>query len=135
MNHKKRVELRRERLGELQGDRSRRIKLLLERGWIRSATDVPDECIPIDINTSTKATLFWPELWYADIEFKCGACGKIDNWWADQQQVYFEVLKSSPYKVPRLCYDCRIGDVQRKEKARKAAGPQPKAEQGADLNS
>jgi hypothetical protein len=127
MNREERVKEREERLAKLRQDRPRRIALLLGRGWIQSPTDIPDDMIPIDPDVSTKANLTWPEMAYADIEFECGSCKRLDNWWADQQQVYFETLKSSPYKEPRLCYDCRVDEVRRKEQARKAAGHESKA--------
>ena len=122
MNRKERVRKREERLLKLRDDRERRIGLLLERGWIQSPDDIPDDHIPIDLETSTKAELFWPQMTYADIEFECLTCGRLDNWWADQQQEYFEVLRASPHKQPSLCYKCRIEEVRRKEQARKDAG-------------
>jgi Probable zinc-ribbon domain len=127
MKDEDRIRLRKERLARLRQDRPRRIGLLIERGWIRDASDIPEEMIPIDVEESTKAKLFWPEVAYADIEFKCRSCGRLDYWWADQQQAYFEQIKASPYQEPRLCFDCRLKEVERKEAARKAVGNKGKA--------
>ncbi|MDI1313293.1 zinc-ribbon domain containing protein [Prosthecobacter sp.] len=95
------------RLRKVLDDRPRRIRMLLERGLIQNASEIPDDAIPIDPEVSTQATLCIPAVCYQDITFVCTDCGRPDFWSAGSQQHYFEFSKASPYSRPKLCYDCR----------------------------
>jgi hypothetical protein len=114
-----------QRLRKVLDGRQRRIRMLLERGLIKDASEIPDEAIPIDPALSTKANLCIPEVCYQDIEFVCTDCGKPDFWSAGSQQHYFEVSKASPYKQPKRCYDCRQKEQARKMQVRTDSGHKP----------
>lgn len=103
-------------------DRGRRIHLLVERGLINEPADIPEHAIPIDPACSTKAQVWNPETFYLDIEFVCIDCGKAGFWSAEAQQYYFEVMKASPYKSAKRCYDCRLKEISRRNQARKDSG-------------
>jgi len=98
--------------------------MLLEREFIKNASEIPDDAIPIDPEFSTKAGLCIPAVCYQDIEFICTDCGRPDFWSAGSQQHYFEISKASPYKQPKRCYDCRQKELTRKAQA--GAGPRHK---------
>jgi hypothetical protein len=106
-----------QRLRKVLDDRPRRIQMLLERGFIKNASEIPDDAIPIDPEFSTKAGLCIPAVCYQDIEFVCTDCGRPDFWSAGSQQHYFEISKASPYKQPKRCYDCRQQEQARKTQA------------------
>ena len=114
-----------QRLRKVLDDRQRRIQMLLERGLIKNASEIPADAIPIDPELSTKAGLCIPAVCYQDIEFVCTECGRPDFWSAGSQQHYFEVSKASPYKQPKLCYDCRQKKLARKQQARADSGHTP----------
>lgn len=111
-----------QRLRKVLDERERRIRLLLERGLIQDASEIPDAAIPIDPDCSTKATLCIPAVCYQDIEFVCTDCGRPDLWSAGSQQHYFEISKASPHKQPKRCYDCRQRELARKQQARADSG-------------
>jgi hypothetical protein len=115
----------RQRLRQAVADRERRIRLLLERGLIRDADEIPVDAIPIDPERTVLANVWSPQVYYQDIEFVCTDCGKADFWSAISQQHYFEVLKAAPYKRPKRCYDCRQKELARKTKARRDSGHEP----------
>ena len=118
----KRNQHAKQRLRLLVSDRPKRIRLLIKRGIISDKKEIPVDAIPIDFDASTKAEIWLEQAYYEDIEFICSRCSKSDSWSAQSQQYYFEVMKSSPYKEPRLCYDCRQEEVERKDAARSASG-------------
>jgi hypothetical protein len=103
-------------------ERDRRIRLLLGKGLISDASEIPDSAIPVDPDRSTKSAGWSPEVFYKDIEFSCADCGRFECWSAESQQHYFEVLQASPYKQPKRCYECRQNEVLRLDKARAEAG-------------
>lgn len=91
----------------LAQDRQRRIRLLMDRQMIASAAEIPEDAIPVDPTCSTKAMIWSAEVYYRDVEFRCSDCGKAEIWTAVSQQYYFEVMRSSPYKLAKRCYECR----------------------------
>ena len=111
-----------QRLRHLKQDRQRRIRLLIAKGTITQDSDIPEDSIPIDPECSTKAMTWSPEAYYQDIEFECSDCGKHALWTAESQQYYFEVIRASPYKHAKRCYDCRQKEILRRDKARVDAG-------------
>ncbi|MDB6079244.1 MAG: hypothetical protein JWO82_2991 [Akkermansiaceae bacterium] len=104
-------------------ERSRRIKLLLASGYIRHASEIPEDALPIDPEKST-----WVMGWgrgtyyYEDRDFTCRDCGVAERWTAESQATYFEVLQASRDKEPVRCYACRAKELERKQQARRAAG-------------
>ena len=132
MNKEDRIRLRQKRLAFLAQDRERRLKLLIDRGWIRSATSIPDDQIPIDVERSTKANLTFPEVSYADLEYTCFRCGKLVTWLADQKQVYYEEKGGDPHKTIFSCFDCHEKEIARIEQARRDAGHKRSAEHAGD---
>ena len=119
----------------LTKDRGRRIRRLIDRGMITDATEIPEHVIPLDPELSTKA-MSWPsDTYYEDIEFDCVDCGNHECWSAESQQYYFEVMRASPYKEAKRCYDCRQKEIERRDAARRASGHENKdAEQGGAPN-
>lgn len=112
----------RQRMRHSASDRQRRIRLLLERGLIHEADEIPADAIPIDPELTVLANIWSPPVYYKDIEFFCADCGKADCWTALSQQYYFEVKKAGPYKKPKRCYDCRQKELARKIKPRIDSG-------------
>jgi hypothetical protein len=111
-----------QRLRQAADDRQRRIRLLLERGLIHDADEIPADAIPIDPERTVLVNIWSPPVYYQDIEFICTDCGKADCWSAISQQYYFEVSKAAPYKRPKRCYDCRQKELARKTQARRDSG-------------
>ncbi len=95
------------RLHLLNQQRRSRIQRLIQRGLIRSADEVPEFAIPIDVERSGKAELSVPEPFYEDIEYRCIECRKPEVWRAETQQYFFEVLGRSPYKRAVRCWKCQ----------------------------
>ncbi len=119
MGRSKEIKKRQKALHRLHADRSRRLKLLIEKGWIETAIGFPENVVPIDVSKSTKVKLLLPPLYYEDIEFVCRDCSKREVFYAHEQQYFFEVLQASPYVEPVRCYDCRQVERERKEEARR----------------
>ena len=111
-----------QRMRHLKQDRQRRIRLLIAKGIIACDADIPEDAIPVDPECSTKAKTWSPEAYYQDIEFACADCGKREHWTAESQQYYFEVMRASPYKQAKRCYDCRQKEILRRNRAREDAG-------------
>lgn len=99
--------------------------MLLERGLIKNASEIPADAIPIDPELTMPTHLRCPAVCYLDIEFICTECGRPDFWSAGSQQHYFEISKASPYKEPKRCYDCRQKELARKIQARLDSGHTP----------
>ncbi|WP_395751146.1 zinc-ribbon domain containing protein [Prosthecobacter sp.] len=111
-----------QRLRKVIDERERRIRLLLERGLIQDASEIPDDSIPVDPDLVLPTNACIPAVCYMDIEFRCADCGKPDFWSAGSQQHYYEILKASPYKRPKRCYECRQKELARKQQARADSG-------------
>lgn len=95
------------RLHLLNQQRRSRIHKLIERGLIKSADEVPEFAIPIDVERSRKIERLVPEPFYEDIEYRCVDCRKHEVWRAETQQYFFEVLGKSPYKRAVRCWKCQ----------------------------
>jgi|GEM_PF-6905448 len=95
------------RLHILNEQRAGRIRMLIERGLIKSHKDVPAHAIPIDLERSTKVTLIIPPPYYEDFDYDCIDCGRRATWLAETQQYYFEVLRESPYQKVVRCSECQ----------------------------
>lgn len=124
MNKARRAQSK-QRLRKVFDERERRIRRLIELGLIKDASEIPDDAIPMDPDLVLPTNACIPAVCYMDIEFKCSDCGKPDLWTADSQQHYFEILKASPYKRPKRCYDCRQKELARKTQARLDSGHPP----------
>ncbi len=111
-----------QRLRKEADERERRIRLLLELGLIQDASEIPDESIPMDPALALPTNVRIPAVCYLDIQFVCADCGKPEVWTASSQQHYYEVLKASPYKRPKHCYECRQKELARKLQARAESG-------------
>jgi len=94
----------------------------MERGMISDAKEIPEDAIPLDPDVSTRAMTWSPDAYYEDVEFHCVVCGKHECWTAESQQYYFEVMRASPYKQAKRCYDCRQKELDRRDAARLASG-------------
>ena len=114
-----------QRLRKEADERERRIRLLLERGLIQDISEIPDESIPIDLDLVLATNALIPAVCYLDLKFVCSDCGKPEVWTAESQQHYYEILKASPYKRPKRCYDCRQKELARKTQARLDSGHPP----------
>lgn len=116
-------------------ERGRRIRRLIERGMISDAKQIPEDAIPLDPDTSTKALTCSPNTYYEDIEFNCSDCGRQECWKAESQQYYFEVMRASPYKKAKRCHACRQKEIERRVAARRSSDEgNDEAERGADGN-
>ncbi len=96
-----------QRMRHLKGDRERRIRLLIGKGLIESADEIPEDAIPIDSDCSTLGNTWSPAIFYQDIKFRCSDCRGSEVWTAESQQYHFEMMRSSPYKRAKRCYACR----------------------------
>ena len=114
-----------QRLRKEADERERRIRLLLERGLIQDASEIPDESIPMDPDAVIPTNACIPAVCYLDTQFVCSDCGKPALWTAESQQHYYEILKASHSKRPKRCYDCRQKELARKAQARMDSGHTP----------
>ncbi|RYD20576.1 MAG: hypothetical protein EOP88_14550 [Verrucomicrobiaceae bacterium] len=105
--------------------RSERIAKLLKRGWIKDASEIPEDAIPVNPDSFNAGGSYSPQLFYRDQPFTCKDCGKDEIWKADDQRWYFEKYGAPWYQSANRCLECRIKERERKREARKKAGHEP----------
>jgi hypothetical protein len=57
--------------------------------------------------------------YYADLPFRCVACGKDEVWTATQQKWWYEVAKGNVESRAKLCSGCRRAERERKAESRR----------------
>jgi hypothetical protein len=67
--------------------------------------------------------------YYADLPFRCVACGKDEVWTATQQKWWYEVAKGFQYSTAKRCRACRRREREARAESRRVqlAGAQQKA--------
>jgi hypothetical protein len=97
--------------------------MLLIKGWIWNAREIPPDAIPVDPEKISSAEgSYNPPKYYKDVNFKCMDCGSLETWKAEDQQWYYESTGAPHYKTANRCRDCRNKEKDKKHKARKSAG-------------
>lgn len=101
--------------------REQRIAKLLDRGLIRSASEIPPHAIPVDPDLVNFGG--WdPPLFYQDRWFSCRDCGVSTAWSAEDQRWYYETTKAPYFKIAVRCRECRRKEGERIREARRQAG-------------
>lgn len=91
----------------LKQQREARITKLLEAGWIRSATEIPEDALPAALELQNPQGTWSRPLFYQDISFHCKDCRKHVVWSATQQRWYYEIAKGSLLSRATRCRTCR----------------------------
>lgn len=105
--------------------RERRVSLLLERGWIRDAAEVPPDAIPVDPERINLGGSYFRPVCFRDQPFVCRDCGAACVWQVESQRWYFETFFAPYYEQPVRCRACRRKERERVRQARIAAGHEP----------
>ncbi len=66
--------------------RSERISKLLKRGWIKDASEIPEDAIPVNPDRPPSGGAYSPPIFYQDAWFNCRDCGGLEVWNAESQQ-------------------------------------------------
>ena len=93
-----------------RAERERRIKTLIELGYIERASEVPEGAIPATTTVPTRSWYSLPTPFYADEVFRCRKCGKATVWTALEKFQYYERDKGNMYAKwvrCQTCYDTR----------------------------
>lgn len=105
--------------------RERRIKKLIDQGWIQSASEIPLEVIPVDPDAVNIGHSRERPLFYRDISFQCRDCGVQEVWSAADQLWYYEAARGYFLNAAVRCRACRKVERERKTKARRRSGHDP----------
>ena len=80
-----------------RAERERRVKNLIELGYIERAADVPDGAIPATTKIAAAEWYSLPTPVYADEVYRCRDCGKETLWTAHEKYRYYEIEKRNMY--------------------------------------
>jgi hypothetical protein len=106
--------------------REGRIAKLLERGWIKDASEIPAEGIPVDPDLlNFGGSWDRPPAFYGARFFLCKDCGVPCTWSAESQRWYYEVINAPCYHTATRCRECRFKERERAREARRRAGHDP----------
>jgi hypothetical protein len=102
------------RRSSLMTERTSRIQVLIEQGFIKSPSEIPDDAIPAKMAAQNHQQLRrLPysadeyKTYYRDKPFICKQCGSSQVWKAEDQQWYYEVVKGPFKNEATLCLPCR----------------------------
>ena len=102
--------------------RSERIAKLLKRGWIKDASEIPEDAIPVNPDRPPSGGAYSKPIFYRDAWFTCRDCGILEVWTAESQKWYFEMTGAPYYHAAIRCRNRRTRERERKREARKSAG-------------
>jgi Probable zinc-ribbon domain len=91
----------------LTQQREDRIQTLLQKGKIKSPSDIPENAIPASLELQNQNGTWDPPLFYSDTPFVCKDCGKQEIWTATQQRWYYEIAKGPVQAKATRCRPCR----------------------------
>ena len=109
------------RRASLMAARASRITRLIEEGYIKSASDIPEDAVPAMIANQKNQLLCTPHVegdfktYYRDKPFTCKKCGTDQIWKAEDQQWYYEIVKGFVRNEASLCAACRKVKIQTNE--------------------
>jgi DNA-directed RNA polymerase subunit RPC12/RpoP len=89
-----------------RAERERRIKNLIELGYLLTASGVPEEAIPADTAVPAKSWYSLPMPFYSDEVYRCRDCGREVVWTALEKYDYYEVRKGNMYARRVRCDEC-----------------------------
>lgn len=115
---------RKSRANKRDADNSRhqRICKLIERGWIQTASEIPESALPVDPDRINLGGSYHRPIFFTDQPFVCQDCGTPCVWKAEDQRWYFETMQAPYYETPKRCRPCRRNERIRKNQARIQAG-------------
>ncbi|MBL9181661.1 MAG: zinc-ribbon domain containing protein [Verrucomicrobiaceae bacterium] len=112
----------------LKASRSERIKVLIDRHYIQSESDLPAGAIPARPylqNSKSGSRWAYTRAYYEDKTFVCADCHKQVRWSAEDQAWAYEVVGIPAISDLKRCTPCRIAfekkrdeDVKRMHAAR-----------------
>lgn len=102
--------------------RAQRIAKLVDRGWIESPSEIPDEAIPVDPALVNLGGTWNPPVCFRDVASTCRDCGSEEIWKAADQAWYFETTNAPIHAQAVRCLPCRQLERARKQQARRDAG-------------
>jgi hypothetical protein len=106
--------------------REQRIAKLLSFGWIKDASEIPSDGIPVDPDlVNCGGSWDRPPAFFRDQTFLCKDCGELCTWSAESQRWYYEVIHAPFYQVAVRCRECRRKERERVREARRRAGHDP----------
>ena len=89
-----------------RSERERRIKNLIQLGYIASASDLPEGAIPAFTKVPARSWYSLPTPFYAEEIYRCRDCGKEAVWTAVEKYRYYEVEKGNMYAKRVRCDAC-----------------------------
>jgi hypothetical protein len=126
----------------LKASKKERIKVLVERRYIKSESDIPEGAIPARpyLQNSESDSMFgYRRAFYEDREYVCVGCNKTIVWSAEDQAWAYEVVGIPAISDLKRCTPCRISferkrdeDVRRMHEARALRESRQSVEQAGD---
>lgn len=90
-------------------EKRRRVKNLIELGYIERASEIPDGAIPAMTKIPANSYYSLPMPFYAEEEYRCRDCGKKVVWPALEKFRYYELEKGNMYARRVRCDSCHHG--------------------------
>ena len=104
----------------LKASKKERIKVLIDRGYINSGSDVPEGAIPARPylqNTDTGSWMHdYSRSFYEEQKFVCLDCGEEIVWSAEEQAWAYEVVGIPAIASLKRCTFCRLAFEKKRDK-------------------
>ena len=106
-----------ERRGPQPTEREVRIRKQIAAGWIKDASEIPADAIPVDPEFPPSGGWI-PPRFYQDYRFDCCDCGVDQVWTAEAQRWYHEDAGAPYFMMAVRCRACRRAERERITQAR-----------------
>lgn len=107
----------------LKASTKERIKVLIERGYVKSEGDIPFGAIPARPyvqNEKSDSSYGYTRAFYEDRKYRCKDCGKTITWTAEDQAWAYEMVGIPAISDLKRCTPCRLEfEKKRDEDVRK----------------